>query len=136
MKPILPPKIRKALLTALKARKNAYAPYSRYKVGAAVTVGSRVYSGANVENASYGATICAERGAILKAVSEGAKKIDGVVVTTSNGAAPCALCLQVLTEFADSTLPIYIANAKEIVAVVKLSQLIGFPFRKSDLKKR
>jgi len=85
---------------AMKAREHAYAPYSGYHVGAVALGGSgRLYSGCNVENSSYGLTVCAERVAILKAISEGEREIAALAVATENGAAPCGACRQVLFEF-------------------------------------
>ncbi|MBI4575534.1 MAG: cytidine deaminase [Planctomycetes bacterium] len=86
---------------ATEAREAAYAPYSGYRVGAAVRVGGRVYTGCNVENASYGLTECAERVAIFKAVSEGARVVEAlaVVVDGPDVARPCGACRQVIWEF-------------------------------------
>jgi cytidine deaminase len=91
----------KALIEAAQsARAHAYAPYSTYHVGAAVLGGSgRIYSGCNVENTSYGLTVCAERVAILKAISEGEREIAALAVASENGATPCGACRQVLFEF-------------------------------------
>jgi cytidine deaminase, homotetrameric len=87
---------------ALEVRKKAYAPYSKYQVGAALLGKSgRIYSGCNVENASFGATICAERTAAVKAVSEGETSFIALVVATdgSEPGAPCGICRQFLSEF-------------------------------------
>jgi len=121
---------------AVKAKKNAYAPYSRYPVGAAILAGGKIWTGANVENASYGATVCAERVAILQAVSSGAKSIDAVMVVTrtAGGAPPCALCLQVMAEFSKSSTTIFIATAKAIHREMKFSDLLRLPFRRSGLR--
>jgi cytidine deaminase len=91
----------KALIeAAMKARENAYAPYSGYHVGAAALAGSgRIYTGCNVENTSYGLTVCAERVAILKAATEGEREIAALAVATESGATPCGACRQVLYEF-------------------------------------
>jgi len=91
----------KALIEAAQsARAHAYAPYSTYHVGAAVLGGSgRIYSGCNVENTSYGLTVCAERVAIWKAISEGEREIVALLVASENGATPCGACRQVLFEF-------------------------------------
>jgi cytidine deaminase len=92
---------RRALVeAAITARHNAYVPYSQYPVGAAIlTTTGAVYTGCNIEIASYGATACGERTAAFKAVSEGARAFHAVAVVTSNAAAPCGICRQVLYEF-------------------------------------
>lgn len=90
------------LAYAKEGMKQAYAPYSGFRVGAALlTKEGKVYVGCNVENASYGATICAERTAILKAVSEGEREFDTIAIVCSEGrkAYPCGICLQVMSEF-------------------------------------
>jgi cytidine deaminase len=85
---------------AMDVRRYAYAPYSGYKVGAAVRVrGGAVYSGCNVENAVHTPAVCAERNAVFKAISEGKRKFVAIAVATSNGAFPCGVCRQVLREF-------------------------------------
>lgn len=85
---------------AASARQWAYTPYSNYKVGAALlTASGKIYDGVNVENAAYPATICAERTAVVKAVSEGEREIIAVAVSTANGGTPCGTCRQVLSEF-------------------------------------
>lgn len=97
---------------AEEAATHSYSPYSGFPVGAAVlTAGGNIYSGTNVENASYGATMCAERVAVFKAVSEGEDKILALAVYTSaaNYAFPCGMCLQVLSEFAED-IPVIIAG--------------------------
>jgi len=90
---------------ANEARKRAYAPYSNYPVGAALrTRSGRFYSGVNVENAAYPQTMCAERVAIFKAVSEGEIEFDVIAVVTNNGGSPCGGCRQVMAEFGLDTL--------------------------------
>ena len=89
------------------AREAAYVPYSHFSVGAALrSVDGTVYTGCNVENASYGLTICAERNALAHAVAEGARHFDVVVVVTENGVTPCGACRQVLAEFGSDMLVI------------------------------
>ena len=85
---------------ATQAREHAYAPYSRFAVGAALlTKSGRVYTGCNVENASFGMTICAERVAVFKAVCAGEREFVSIAVVSSSGASPCGACRQVLREF-------------------------------------
>jgi cytidine deaminase len=85
---------------AAAARANAHAPYSKFHVGAAVlTASGDIFPGCNVENASYGLTICAERAAVCAAVAAGHKQITAVAVATSGGHSPCGACRQVLSEF-------------------------------------
>lgn len=93
---------RQALVEQAKlARELAYAPYSRYRVGAAlVTASGRIFTGCNVENAVYSETICAERTAVVKAISEGERELVAIAVVTRDGGAPCGACRQVLNEFA------------------------------------
>jgi cytidine deaminase len=89
------------VVLAQKARINSYSPYSHYSVGAALLAASgRVYTGCNVENASYGLTVCAERVAVWKGVSEGEKEFTAVAIASDNSASPCGACRQVLAEFA------------------------------------
>ena len=98
---------------AFMACKNSYSPYSGFAVGAAVlTEGGFIYSGTNIENASYGATMCAERVAIFKAASDGKRKILALAVTTTAPTLPypCGMCLQVLSEFAEESIPVYLTG--------------------------
>ena len=94
------------------ARQHAYVPYSKYRVGTAVkTKSGKIFTGANVENASYPETMCAERIAIFKAVSEGEKEFDVISVVTDNGGSPCGGCRQVMAEFGLDTV-VLIANGE------------------------
>lgn len=98
------------LQAAVEARLRAYAPYSEFRVGAAIlTTTGRIYTGCNVENASYGLTICAERAAVFKAVSEGEREFTVLAISLEKGGSPCGACRQVLHEFAPG-LPILIAD--------------------------
>lgn len=95
---------------AIEASQHAYIPYSGYPVGAALlTVTGQLYTGCNIENAAYPATICAERTALVKAVSEGERAFSGLAVVTENGGYPCGLCRQMLYEFAPD-LPVIVAT--------------------------
>jgi cytidine deaminase len=93
---------------ALEVRMRAHAPYSRFKVGAAVLAQGQVYAGCNVENSSYGLSLCAERSAIAQAVARGARRIDAVAIVAQTRAPcpPCGLCRQAMAELASSTLAV------------------------------
>jgi cytidine deaminase len=100
------------------AREHSYSPYSGYAVGAAVAAESgKVYTGCNVENSSYGATICAERNAIFKAVSEGERKFTKIAVagSTDDPAYPCGICRQVMSEFASEDFYVLVEVRGELV---------------------
>ena len=89
------------IASATTSRERAYAPYSNFKVGAALLGKSgRVYTGCNVENAAYGPSMCAERAAVIKAVSEGEREFEAIAVASENGVSPCGTCRQVMMEFA------------------------------------
>ena len=117
---------------AEKAAETAYAPFSGYKVGAAlITAGGKVYTGANIENSSYGATICAERTAALKAVTEGERDFTAIAVAapgTGGPAWPCGICRQFLFEFSDSLRVITGADAENLTIAV-LGDLLPNGFR-------
>lgn len=88
------------IIEAAQVREYAYAPYSKYKVGAALLgISGRVYTGCNVENGVYPLGICAERAAVAKAVSEGERQFEAIAVVTEDGGTPCGACRQVLSEF-------------------------------------
>ena len=115
-------------------REHAYAPYSKFKVGAAALAESgKVYGGCNIENASYPVTNCAERTAIFKAVSEGETKLAAIAVVaeTNDPCSPCGACRQVMAEF---RIPkIIMANMKGDIEVVTLEELLPFAFSDKDL---
>jgi cytidine deaminase len=118
------------LAAALQARENAHAPFSRFKVGAALeTAGGRVVTGCNVENATYGLTICAERVAVLKAVSEGERKFTriAVVADTEEPTPPCGACRQILWEFGGD-LEVILGNLGGEKARYSLKALLPHPF--------
>jgi len=124
------------IAAAAAVREHAHAPYSRYQVGAAVRGASgKIYVGANVENASYGLALCAERSAVAAAVSAGEKRIEAVAVETSTSppAAPCGMCRQVLAEFAGDELPIALTNDKGERQDTTLGALLPHAFRSGDL---
>ncbi len=120
---------------AAEARLQAYAPYSRYLVGAALLAKSgRIYTGCNVENASYGLSICAERTAVVKAISEGEKEFLAIAVVTENGGSPCGACRQVLWEFSSPETPIIIADSVGTIrGVYPMGELLAEGFGPSKL---
>ena len=141
--------VRKLLIDeAIKARNMAYAPYSKYLVGAALVVPSgNIYTGCNIENASYGLTICAERTAIFKAVSEGQRHIDAIAIVgaplfedgssdeggskgENDYAFPCGACRQVLAEFLPESgdIDVIVARSQDDYKVYKLSELLPYTF--------
>mgnify|MGYP001108162155 FL=1 len=125
------------IIEALKAQEKAYVPYSNFRVGAALlTEDDKVFTGCNIEIASYSPTLCAERTAIFKAVSEGHKKIKAIaVVGDSNFTYPCGVCRQVIREFGkDAT--IIVANSEENYLEYKLEDLLPHSFGPEDLDKK
>jgi cytidine deaminase len=120
---------------ALAARKNAYAPYSRFRVGAAVQAGGRAYSGCNVENASYGLCICAERSAVASAIAAGARRLSAVAVASGTvpPTPPCGMCLQTLAEFAGPELPVVLVGARGSREETTLGALLPHAFTKRFL---
>lgn len=117
---------------AWKARENSYAPYSKFKVGAAVLgVDGKVYTGCNIENASYGMTVCAERTAIFKMVSEGCKKFAALAVVggADGDGAPCLACRQVMTEFCQGwDTPVYVSGPSQTIWTHTMEEICPFPF--------
>ena len=118
------------------AREAAYVPYSKFQVGAALlTKDGDVVLGCNIENASYGLTNCAERTAIFKAVSEGKKEFSALAVVgdTDGPISPCGACRQVLAEFCDGNMPVYLTNLKGNVLETTVSELLPGAFTTEDL---
>lgn len=121
---------------AAEARHKAYAPYSHYAVGAALlTASGKVYTGANVENASYGLAICAERTAVGKAVSDGERNFVAIAVVTENGGTPCGACRQVLNEFGPD-MRVLIADAAGQYQVYRLAELLPASFGPAQLPEK
>jgi cytidine deaminase len=122
---------------AARARRHARAPYSRFAVGAAVeTPRGRVYGGCNVENATYGLTVCAERVAVWKALSEGARRFRriAVVADTADLTPPCGACRQILWEFCGD-IEVVLANLEGARRTCRLSELFPAPFDQSFLSR-
>lgn len=124
------------IVKAKEARMLAYAPYSKFKVGAALLgKNGRVYTGCNIENAAYGATNCAERTAIFKAVSEGVREFSAlaVVADTSQPVSPCGVCRQVLAEFFGREVPIFLSNLRGDTVETCIDKLLPGAFSAQDL---
>lgn len=138
-----PSRLEEALTLAKDAKENAYAPYSKFSVGAAVLMDDSFYTGANVENASYGATMCAERTAIFAAAAAGRRRLNLVAITTSAASesaiesrSPCGMCRQVISEFAhEDTLVLLDAGKREGKMTGELfyfDDLLPYRFRLED----
>ena len=120
---------------AIDIRQRAYAPYSNYAVGSALrTKTGRIYTGVNIENAAYPHTICAERVAIFKAVSEGEREFDAISVVTDNGGSPCGGCRQVLAEFGLDTIVLMADKNGKLVKETTVRELLPEAFTPEKLK--
>jgi cytidine deaminase len=130
---------REALVAkAREVRLNAYAPYSNYSVGAALeSSDGKVWVGANVENVSFGATLCAERAAVLAMVAGGSREIKRLVLSTRDGGYPCGLCLQVLLEFSADpwAVEIVVTSDQGGFEIRNLHELIPFGFSSSQVRR-
>ena len=121
---------------ANEARRHAYAPYSKYRVGAALrTKSGRLFTGVNVENAAYPTSICAERTAVFKAVSEGEQDFEIIAVVTDNGGSPCGSCRQVLAEFGLDTAVVLADGSGRITLETTVGDLLPHAFRPEHLGK-
>ena len=133
--PASPPDLADLSRLARKARQRAFAPFSRFKVGAALRnrTGEMV-TGCNVENASYGLTMCAERVAVFKAVSEGMRRFDAIAVVADSKrlTPPCGPCRQILWEFCGD-IWVHMSDLRGRTRTMRLSDLLPFPFDRSNL---
>jgi len=123
------------IAAATKARENAHAKFSNFKVGAALhTPSGKIFLGCNIENATYGLTLCAERVSIFKAISEGELRFDSIAVVTDTETLtpPCGACRQIIWEFCHD-IPVVLANLKGDVQVLQMSKLFPKPFDSSNL---
>jgi cytidine deaminase len=119
------------------ARQRAYAPYSNYPVGAALrTKTGRIFTGVNVENAAYPQTMCAERVAIFKAVSEGEKEFEVISVVTDNGGSPCGGCRQVLAEFGLDTIVLMANGSGKLLKETTVKELLPEAFTPDQLSSK
>lgn len=129
------PGFRELVRYAKKARARAHAPFSRFKVGAALrTRSGEIVTGCNIENATYGLTLCAERTAVFKAISEGFKRFDAVAVVVDSPqlAAPCGACRQILWEFCGD-IWVHMQNLTGQSKTVRLAELLPLPFDRRNL---
>lgn len=114
---------------AQEARREAYAPYSRFAVGAALlTKSGQIYTGCNVENASYGLSICAERVAVFKAVAAGEREFEAIAVVSETRATPCGSCRQVLAEFDPGEMQVLVADLEGGCEEYRLKELLPWGF--------
>lgn len=119
---------------AIEASKHAYIPYSGYPVGAALqTTSGAIYSGCNMENAAYSVCICAERTALVKAISEGEREFEAIAVVTRNGGSPCGVCRQALYEFSPNLRVVVADMGGRIYHDLPLSALLPHGFGPSEL---
>ena len=118
------------------ARQRAYAPYSNYPVGAALrTKTGRIYTGVNVENAAYPQTMCAERVAIFKAISDGEKEFEAISIVTDNGGSPCGGCRQVMAEFALDMIVLMADGNGKLIKETTVKELLPEAFTPNHLSK-
>lgn len=118
---------------AIEMRSQALAPYSNYKVGAAIlTESGKIFGGCNIENSSYSLTICAERVALFKAVSEGETKFKALSVSTNNAGMPCGACRQVIWDICGN-IPILICNDNKLITKTESIRLLPMPFDNTKL---
>lgn len=122
------------LQSAIEARKWVYAPYSNYPVGAALlTTSGRIYDGVNIENAAYPSSMCAERVAVFKAVSQGERQFEAIAVVTRDGGSPCGTCRQVLSEFGLETIVLIADESGKIIQETTIDELLPGAFGPANL---
>lgn len=137
MSPLNDEERRSLIDRANETRRHAYVPYSHYPVGAALqTKSGKVFTGVNVENAAFPTTMCAERTAIFKAVSEGERDFEAIAVVTDNGGSPCGSCRQVLAEFGLDTTVLVANGAGELLWETTVKDLLPGAFTPEKLKNR
>ncbi|MBW8884827.1 MAG: cytidine deaminase [Planctomycetia bacterium] len=127
----MPPNVQQLVQAAIGVRQRAYARYSQFLVGAAVLAADgKIYSGCNVENSSYGLTICAERAAVFSAVAAGQRQFQMLAIATAGGGTPCGACRQVLAEFApDLAILLIDVDRSNEIAEANLRELLPQAFR-------
>jgi len=128
---------KRMIISALESREKAYAPYSGYAVGAALlTKNGEIFTGVNIENSAYPTGTCAERVAVFKAVSEGEREFEAIVVASSNGGTPCGSCRQVLSEFGLDTGIIIVDGEGNSVQETTVGEILPDAFTSKDLPKK
>jgi len=131
---LLEEKKQELIKAAIEVQEKAYAPYSNYQVGAALlTKTNRIYLGVNVENAAYPDTICAERSAVVSAVSAGERDFEAIAVATRNGGTPCGSCRQVLAEFGLDIEVLLVDEKGDLVQQTTVRELLPGAFQTKDL---
>ncbi len=128
----------KLIAAAHKAKKNSYSPYSKFRVGAALLTSSgKIITGCNIENSSFSLTICAERTALFKAVSEGHKRFKAIVIASDSSSfiPPCGACRQVLSDLAGN-IDVFLSNKKHEILQLKMEDFLPMPFNDSMLKNK
>lgn len=134
--PLSPETVSTLIQKAIEGQQNSYSPYSQYRVGAAVlTKSGKIYTGCNIENASYGLANCADRTAVFKAVSEGDKDLIAIAIVTRDGGMPCGACRQVLNEFNPNMIIITLDETGTIRNQTTLDQLLPNAFGPANLNK-
>jgi cytidine deaminase len=129
-----PDQLTELVTAAREVRKWSYSPYSHYAVGAAVlTASGKIYDGVNVETAPYPTTVCAERVAVYKAVSEGERDFEAIAIVTENAGSPCGSCRQVLAEFGLDTIVLLVDAQGEIKLETTVAELLPNAFTPKDL---
>ena len=128
---------KRMIISALESREKAYAPYSGYAVGAALlTKNGEIFTGVNIENSAYPTGTCAERVAVFKAVSEGEREFEAIVVASSNGGTPCGSCRQVLSEFGLDTGIIIVDGEGNSVQETTVGEILPSAFTSKDLPQK
>ena len=132
---------RELLKLSIEAMQKSYSPYSECKVGAALLAKSgKVYTGCNIENASFTPTVCAERTAFFKAISEGEKEFEKIAIVGGKGGeikgmfSPCGVCRQVMSEFCDGDFEVILVTGEEQYEKVTLAELLPYSFKKENVK--
>lgn len=124
------------IAAAAAARENAYCPYSGYQVGAALRDETgRIHVGCNVENISYGGTICAERGAVMAMAAAGGKQVVELAVVTKDGGTPCGICRQILSEFSKGDCAIHLVDAQGSIRTTTLGVLFPEAFNSAAVQR-